>query len=229
MKVFTYCRVSSKKQTSGDGLERQGETIGAFCKKHNLSVAVGFSEPISGTVDGLDRPVFSDLLSQVDARAGTSEAIGALVCERMDRIGRDMIVSELLLRECRNRKLKVFCADRGDLVDVASNGADPVIVLIRQVLSAVSEFEKNCTVKKLRAARDRIRNETGRCEGVKPYGFFPGEQDVINSVRMLCQGVSPAPTWQHLANFLNGAGIKTRTGRIWTWDNVRATLGVHTK
>lgn len=44
----------------------------------------------------------------------------------------------------------------------------PTAVLVRQILGAVSQFEKAQLVRKLRAARDRKRADTGRCEGRKP-------------------------------------------------------------
>ena len=40
--------------------------------------------------------------------------------------------------------------------------------MVRQVLGAISEFEKASLVAKLKAARDRKRAATGRCEGRKP-------------------------------------------------------------
>ena len=43
----------------------------------------------------------------------------------------------------------------------------PTAILVRQVLGAISQFEKGSLVAKLRAARDRKRAETGRCEGPK--------------------------------------------------------------
>lgn len=39
---------------------------------------------------------------------------------------------------------------------------------MRQVLGAISEFEKAQLVAKLKAARERKRIATGRCEGRKP-------------------------------------------------------------
>ena len=44
----------------------------------------------------------------------------------------------------------------------------PTAVMVRQILGAVSEFEKAGLVAKLKAARDRKRQETGRCEGRPP-------------------------------------------------------------
>jgi DNA invertase Pin-like site-specific DNA recombinase len=44
----------------------------------------------------------------------------------------------------------------------------PTAVMVRQILGAVSEFEKAGLVAKLRAARERKRQITGRCEGRPP-------------------------------------------------------------
>jgi hypothetical protein len=40
--------------------------------------------------------------------------------------------------------------------------------MVRQILGAVSQFEKASLVAKLRHARERIRAEMGHCEGRKP-------------------------------------------------------------
>lgn len=44
----------------------------------------------------------------------------------------------------------------------------PAAVMVRQILGAVSEFEKASLVQKLRQARERKRATTGRCEGRRP-------------------------------------------------------------
>jgi hypothetical protein len=40
---------------------------------------------------------------------------------------------------------------------------------VRQVLGAISEFDKAMTVAKLQGARERKRRETGKCEGRKSH------------------------------------------------------------
>src|SRR5208282_4550116 len=45
----------------------------------------------------------------------------------------------------------------------------PTAVLVRQVLGAIAQFEKSSLVAKLKAARDRKREHTGKCEGRKSY------------------------------------------------------------
>jgi DNA invertase Pin-like site-specific DNA recombinase len=45
----------------------------------------------------------------------------------------------------------------------------PTAVLVRQVLGAIAQFEKASLVAKLKAARDRKKAATGKCEGRKTY------------------------------------------------------------
>ena len=47
-------------------------------------------------------------------------------------------------------------------------------MLIRQVLGAVSQFEKAALVAKLKSARDRKKRETGKCGGRKSYAERDG-------------------------------------------------------
>ena len=45
---------------------------------------------------------------------------------------------------------------------------------MRQIFGAIAEYEKTMIVIKLRGARQRKKARTGRCEGRKPYGHYPG-------------------------------------------------------
>lgn len=225
MRVFGYIRVSSKKQVDGDGPERQAQAISAFCKSQGLVLERTYSDSISGTVDGLDRPELAELLRFVDTMQELAQpAIRGIVVERMDRLARDLMVSEVLLAECRKRGLVVYAADQGTLLNMAEDGGDPTRVLIRQIMGALSQWEKTMLVRKLKSSRDRIRARGERCEGVKPYGHTGAELKVIDIAKSLW-GQYPHPTWQQIATFLNAGQMGTRKGLPWTWDNVRKTLG----
>jgi hypothetical protein len=54
---------------------------------------------------------------------------------------------------------------------------------VRQVLGAISEFDKAMTVAKLRGARERKRREAGKCEGRKSHAEL--RPDVVALVRRL--------------------------------------------
>ena len=218
VQAVSYVRVSGRGQLDGDGPDRQRESIKAFSAGYNLRIEREFFEKaVSGTVEGIARPEFAALLQFIEDNPKAE--IKAIVVERMDRLARDLMVSEVLLAECRKRGIKVYAADQGALVDMAADGADPTRVLIRQILGAVAQWEKSMLVAKLRLARERKRKLTGRCEGIKPYGHFPGEQAVINlihNMRSILDEWDQPMEWQEIARRLNEAGLKTRYGKSWS-------------
>src|SRR5690349_9352258 len=169
MKVVSYIRVSSRGQIDGDGPERQRESIQRFCGAHGLQLVCEAFEQVSGTIEGLAREAFSEMIEMIDKRK-QSDPIHAVVVERMDRLARDLMVSEILLSELRKRGIKVFCVDQGTLTDMASNDGDPTRKLLRQMLGAIAEWEKSQLVMKLRIAREHVKATKGRCEGAKPFG-----------------------------------------------------------
>jgi DNA invertase Pin-like site-specific DNA recombinase len=138
------------------------------------------------------------------------------VVERLDRLARTLMVQELLLRECRDRNIKVYAADQG-LVDQASDGGDPTRKLIRQVLGAVAEWEKSALVKKLYAAKQR----TGRWGGAKPYGTL---NDTEKRIKAAIIGWQPLYGYNRIAEMLNMVGDTNRHGRPWTRDSVRDVI-----
>ncbi|TFH66661.1 MAG: recombinase family protein [Gemmatimonadales bacterium] len=176
MNVISYLRVSGQGQVEGDGFDRQAEAIDKFCTANGLCITeILQEEGVSGTIDGLDRPVLSKILTNDCPGQGNP----TIVVERLDRLARDLMVQELILKECRERGIKVFSADQAGAVDVASNDGDPTRVLIRQIMGALSQWEKSVIVKKLKAARQRKKDLTGACEGRKRFGSTNLEQKKI--------------------------------------------------
>jgi hypothetical protein len=102
-----------------------------------------------------------------------------------------------------------------DGVDLTSSD-DPTRRLIRQVLGAVAEFEKNVIVLKLRAARDRKRARGERVEGVKPFGHLPAERAVVKRMRELRRKPMKGRrmTVAAVAAQLNSEGHRNRAGRV---------------
>lgn len=230
-RAIGYLRVSGLGQVDKDGEQRQYDSIKAYCTLHNLAyVEQRFEKGVSGTVEGLDRPAFCevlDLIKEQDriwdetygnpheefATAPTkAEHRPCIVVERMDRLARDLMVQELLLRECRERGIEVYAADQG-LVDVSSDSGDPSRKLFRQIMGALAEWEKSALVLKLRKARDRKRLVTGRCEGLQPFHSTASGQAVlarINELRVRGCGI------HYIVEDLNASGYKTCNGGEWT-------------
>lgn len=224
MIAFGYTRVSGQGQVEKDGFPRQNEAINAFCKTHGLKPEQIFrEEAVSGTVEGMDRPKFSQMLTIMEERN-----LQVIVVERMDRLARDLMVSELLLAECRKRGIMVFSTDQGTLTDMASDGGDPTRILIRQLMGALAQWDKSNLVKRLRASRERIRARGERCEGRKPFGSKPGEQIVMTTVLNL---VNSGLSLQGTADFLNQSDFQNKNSkdRKWSKQVVANLVGRHQK
>lgn len=216
---YIYLRVSGKGQIAGDGFPRQREAIVNFARRNGLTIVEEFrDEGVSGTRELASRPGLAALLDRLE-----HNGVRLVVVERADRLARDLLVSEVILGQFRKLRVRVVDASGTNL---SAEDGDPTRVLIRQVLGAVSQFEKAVVVLKLRAARDRMRLRTGRCEGRRPFGFYPQEQqtvDIIRALRRKPRGGSPL-SYAEVARRLNDRAISTRTGVQWSAGSVFAIV-----
>ena len=92
---------------------------------------------------------------------------------------------------------------------------------MRQVFGAIAEYEKSMIVIKLRGARARKKAHPGRCEGRKPYGYYPGEKRTLERMRAL-RGEGLA--FDRLAAKFNEEGHTTRKGTPWHGFTVNRIL-----
>lgn len=173
--VYGYVRVSGKSQLEGDGFPRQKESILAFCASQGWLCKRIFEErAVPGKTEMEDRVAFMEMLSLCGDQLPTT-----IVVERADRVARDLIVGELLYRECATAGVQIYTADSGQELVMAED-TDPTRKLIRQLLGAVAEWNKDEIVKKMRVARERIRARGERCEGAKPYEILnPAESALV--------------------------------------------------
>jgi len=131
----------------------------------------------------------------------------------------------------RSRNIALYAADHG-LVDLATADADPSRKLIRQIFSAMAEYEKSALVIKLRVARDRKKRETGKCEGKRAFGAGDesegkAERIMLNLIRQLRDsGVS----WRTIAIMFGQHGFKKRNGKTnWRGNQIWALWQRHTE
>jgi len=222
MKTFGYIRVSGKGQVDGDGPERQAQAINSFCAANALplpELQMFFEAGVSGTVEAMDRPKFAEMITVIESLPPGEPA--CIVVERLDRLARDLMISEFLLAECRKRKIPVYAADQNDLRDMASDGGDATRVLLRQILGALAQWEKTALVNKLRKARDRKRAETGRCEGPLPFGSDPAE---ASAKAILVSWRAAGMSFSRIAKQANQVALKTRSGKPWNRGSVYQVL-----
>ena len=208
MRALTYLRVSSRHQTDGDGFARQRSAIDHYLTTHNAEHLGEFvEEGISGTTEIANRPAMTRLMTYILEKGG----IDTVIVEKADRLARDLIVGELLIRDFRALGVRVIEAEGGN--DLTAGSDNPTATLIRQILAAVAQFEKSSVVSKLRCARNRVRGVKGKCEGRKAVGEMPGEAKVVARIGQLrAEGL----TTRQIAGALDREGVPTRSGGRWS-------------
>lgn len=207
-KAVTYLRVSGAGQVEGDGFPRQREVCANYAAGNSIEVVGEYrDEACSGCTDADARDGFGSMVERI-----AGNGVRLVLVERADRLARDLIVSETLLATLRKLGVRVVEACSGiELTDAS----DPSRILVRQVLGAVSEFNKRELVGKLAKARKRIRDRGGRCEGRKPYGFLPGESAGLTRLLELVHE-GERVSLRKAAETLTAEGVPTRSGRPWT-------------
>jgi DNA invertase Pin-like site-specific DNA recombinase len=220
--IFGYIRVSGKSQVDGDGFERQRAAITTFCDSRGWVVKRFFQEEaVSGTVDGMDRPAFSEMLGLCGDQLPVT-----IVVERADRLARDLIVGELILAECKKLGVEVFSADTGE--EMVNANSDPTKVLIRQILGALAQWEKSALVKKMRVARERIRAKTGRCEGAKPFELLNPEASAL-VLTWIVAARQRGNSFHAITRQLNLGDTKSPNGGKWQSSTVHKLYTRHMK
>ncbi len=210
MEAIAYLRVSSAGQVDGDGFARQRAAIDKRAATMGLEIVEEFrDEGVSGTKDWHERPGLTALMERI-----AENGVRLVLVEKADRLTRDLVIGELILRELQRSGVQVIEAEAGQDLTTIDN---PTAKLIRQVLGAVAEFEKDALVAKLRAARRR----KGVKEGRKPYGSQPHERLILGLAR---QERDQGKTLRDVAIMLNLGGHLNSAGRQWTVSSVSRLL-----
>jgi DNA invertase Pin-like site-specific DNA recombinase len=159
--AVAYLRTSSATNVGGDSDKRQVAAIEQFARRAGFEIVRTFYDADVRGADPIDtRPQFAEMLQMLLAN-GTR----TIIVETASRFSRDLITQETGHALLKGQGVTLIAADSPD----AFLDDTPTAVLIRQVLGAVSQFEKAMLVSKLKGARDRKRAATGKCEGRKTY------------------------------------------------------------
>lgn len=216
MKAYGYVRVSGKGQVGGHGLERQEKAISDYADAHGIEIMKIFREEgVSGTLK--DRPALAAMFIDLETNG---HGVKTILIEKVDRLARDLMVQEITIGDLRKHGFNLISVAEGE--DLLSE--DPTRTLIRQVMGSISQYDKEMTVLKLRAARERKRAKEGKCEGRK--GYAEAAPEVLREVKRLRRKPKgmKRKSYKAIAEELNRQGILTLMGKAWTGDNVAALL-----
>jgi DNA invertase Pin-like site-specific DNA recombinase len=161
VQVVAYMRTSSTTNVGADNdsEKRQRAAIEAFAAARGFQLVGEFYDSaVSGADPVHERPGFTAMLDRI-----ASNGARCIIVESPDRFARDLAVQ--LASHDFLKKLGVAL-----IPATAPNffmEDTPTAVLVRQVLGAISQFEKASLVAELKAARERKRAATGKYSGRK--------------------------------------------------------------
>lgn len=222
IQAVTYMRCSGDGQIVGDTWDRQLEAVSKYAKANDVHIVREFrDEGITGKTELSDREGLSACIDFVQM-----EGIKLVLIEDSTRLARDLVVSEVIVMQFQKIGVRVVAAS-GSVDLTAGNALNPTAKLIRQILAAVSEFERACITLKLNGARKRIRDAGGKAEGVYPYGEDPKRPEeapvLADMLALRKQGMN----YMRIASHINALGYRGREGGEWKMPTVGKILRRH--
>ena len=168
-------------------------------------VSGAYDQAVKGSDSIHEREGFAQLIQYC-----IDNDVSIILCENASRFARDVIVQELGYRELKKLNLQLIPVDAPDYF----TGDSPSLNMIRQILGAVSEFEKSNLVSKLRSARERAKARNGKCEGRKSLQELMGDSNYISMVKQVKSLRKHNKTYASIAGVLATKGyVQPQTGR----------------
>lgn len=219
--AYGYLRVSGRDQIDGDGFPRQAEAIDRWAASSGCNILAMYTE--KGVTGGsgiyesaIDRPAFSDLMEAI-----LGNGCRTIVVECLDRLARELMIQTHLIVYLRSKNISLISAMTGEDVTAFDGKSDPMRWAMVQMQGVFAELERNMTVRKLKASRDRKRIKTGHCEGPMPFGLCPKRPNERPCLDEIFQRRANGNTFPEIAEFLNILKYKRRNGGKWDEYTVR--------
>jgi DNA invertase Pin-like site-specific DNA recombinase len=212
--AIAYLRTSSAANVGSDkdSDKRQRAAIASFAKAHGYRIVDEFYDAaVSGADPVTDRPGFKAMLDRI-----AGNGVRVILVESPHRFARDLAVQLTGHDYLRSLGVELVPTSAPDFFTTDT----PTAVLVRQVLGAISQFEKTSLVAKLKAARDRKKAATGKCGGRKTYAEARPDV-VLLAKQMHDQGMSLRKISAELA----ARGYVTAGGKPYVASAVQTMLG----
>ncbi|GAA2053048.1 recombinase family protein [Williamsia deligens] len=222
MKLAAYLRCSSARQQEAFGPEVQRQAIRQWARANGHRIVSWHEDTISGTSELKDRAGW--MQAEAAVKSGAAQGI---VVPRLDRLARDVMIQELLLRKTPGVVLSARDSEN-ELLTGTTN--DPSRKLIRTILGAIAEYDREMITDRLVASRHAKAAAGGYAHGGLPYGFaskngnlvpVAAEQRALALIRSLsAQGVGT----REIARVLTAEGHPTKRGGEWCSSTVARIL-----
>jgi len=208
-----YMRTSSATNVGADkdSEKRQRIAIEQFAKASGFVLVDWFYDPAVSGADPIEsRPGFSALLDRIEGNGAKT-----VIVEDASRFARDLMTQELGILALIRRGMTVITTSG----DVLTDSSDPSRTMMRQIAGSFAQYEKARLVAKLKAARDRIREQTGKCGGRKSYAESKPE-----TVELAKQLRRDGHTFREIPGELAAQGHLTSRGKPYAVSAIQSML-----
>jgi len=219
--ALAYLRTSSSSNVGEDkdSDKRQLAAIREFARRASYEIVLPpyYDAAVSGADQIAGRPGFSAMLTYMREHP----EVRTVLVENASRFARDLAV-----QITGHDLLKSMGID---LVPVDAPGyfieETPTATLVRNVLGAVSQFQKDALVQQLRAARERKRVVNGKCGGRLSHAeAHPETVQLARSLRWINKRMRKMRTLREIAAELAVRGHLSSSGKPFGPSAIKAML-----
>jgi len=158
-KAIVYARFSPRPNSAEcDSIEKQQWDIRRFAKKHDYEIVAEYSDAAMSGADA-DRPGLWDAIYAL--KRGMT-----LLIRTYDRLARDSYLSLMIQRDVKEKGCSILAIEQADV-----SKDNPESDLVRTILNALSEYQRQITRARTRAAMRRLQAEGRRMSHRVPYGW----------------------------------------------------------
>jgi len=220
-KAVAYLRTSSATNVGEDkdSDKRQMAAINAYARRagYGIELSPFYDAAVSGADPIESRTDFARMLAYLVDHSD----VRVILVESASRFARDLIVQLTGHDLLKARGITLIPVDAPDYFTEET----PTAVLIRQVLGAVSQFEKAMIVSKLRMARDRKRAATGKCEGRKSHAeSSPGAVALARKLHRKPKHTEKRLSYRKIAAALFQQGHMAASGKPYSASSIASML-----
>jgi DNA invertase Pin-like site-specific DNA recombinase len=221
IKAVAYLRTSSAANVGEDKDShlRQLAAIKDYAKRADYVIELPpyYDAAVSGSDPIESRTGFATMLGYMVDHPD----VRVILVENAGRFARDLIVQLTGHDLLKARGIALIPVDAPDYFTEET----PTAVLIRQVLGAVSQFEKAMIVSKLRMARDRKRAATGKCEGRKSHAEVnPNAVAIARKLHRKNRDTSKRLSYRKIAASMAKQGHLAASGKVYGPSAIKSML-----
>lgn len=217
-KVLGYTRVSTAEQVEGFGLDLQRKAIRDYCKANGLRlVDIASDEGISGS-NGLDtRAGLAGALLRIE-----NQETSALVVYRLDRLARDLMLQETIIAKLRQAGGNVLSVSEPDI-----DSEEPTRVMVRQILGAVSQYERAVIRQRMMAGKAAKVARGGYGGGRPAFGSAAKDKALVadpeerETLELIRRWHGEGCSTREIVARLEDAGRRPKSGERWYPMTVR--------